>query len=136
MPALKTYRLFISHAWQYHDDYYRLVDLLSAANNFKWYNYSVPQHDPKDANNKRALREALRNQMRSTNCILIISGMYAAYREWIQYEIDLAVEWDKPIIGIRPRGSQRVPTAVSSVAEEMVGWYTPSIVAAIRKHAL
>ena len=47
MPALKTYRLFISHAWQYHDDYYRLVEMLNAANNFRWYNYSVPEHDPK-----------------------------------------------------------------------------------------
>ena len=61
MPALKTYRLFFSHASQSRDDYYRLVELLSVANNFKWHNYSVPQHDPKDANNKRALRVALRN---------------------------------------------------------------------------
>lgn len=136
MPALKTYRLFVSHAWQYHADYYRLVQMLNAANNFRWYNYSVPEHDPKDANNKTALRRALRNQMRPTNCVLIISGMYAAYREWIQYEIDMAAEWGKPIIGVRPRGNQRVPTAVSSVASEMVGWYTPSITSAIRRHAL
>ena len=136
MPALKTYRLFISHAWQYHGDYYRLVELLREASYFDWYNYSVPQHDPKDTNNGPALAEALRNRMRPTNCVLVISGMYAAYREWIQYEINLATYWSKPIIGIRPRGSQRVPTAVSSVANEMVGWHTPSIVAAVRRHAL
>ena len=107
MPALKTYRLFISHAWQYHSDYYRLVEMLKEANYFVWYNYSVPRHDPKDVNNKKALAEALQNQMRPTNCVLIVSGMYAAYREWIQYEIDLAAHWGKPVIGIRPRGSER-----------------------------
>lgn len=26
MPSLRTYDLFISHAWSYGDDYYRIVD--------------------------------------------------------------------------------------------------------------
>ena len=47
MPDLKTYDLFISHAWRYHEDYDRLVTLLNNAPNFKWRNYSVPRHDPK-----------------------------------------------------------------------------------------
>ena len=136
MPPIKTYLLFISHAWTYNDEYYRLVNLLDNANNFSWHNYSVPEHDPADANNTSKLKTALQNQMRPTQAVLIISGMYAAYSEWIQYEIDLAVGWNKPIIGIRPRGSERIPTAVSSVAKEMVGWNTSSIVAAIRKHSL
>ena len=46
MPELKTYDLFISHAWKYNEDYYRLVDMLNNAPNFKWRNYSVPEHDP------------------------------------------------------------------------------------------
>ena len=136
MPPLKTYLLFISHAWTYDADYYRLVNLLDNAGNFNWRNYSVPQHDPVDANNTTKLATALQNQMRPTQAVLIISGMYAAYRTWIQYEIELAVAWQKPIIGIRPWGSERIPSAVSSVATEMVGWNTSSIVAAIRKHAL
>ena len=136
MPPLKTYRLLISHAWAYNAGYYRLVSLLDNAKNFRWCNYSVPEHDPADASNTSKLETALQDQMRPTQAVLIISGMYAAYSEWIQYEIDLAVGWDKPIIGIRPWGSQRIPTAVSSVAKEMVGWNTSSIVAAIRKHSL
>ncbi len=133
---MKIYRLFISHAWQYNDDYYRLVNMLTNASYFNWFNYSVPEHDPKEVNTGAALSQALQNQMRPTNCVLIISGMYAAHREWIQYEINLAVEWGKPIIGIMPRGGERMPTAVSSVAKEIVNWNTTSIVEAIRRHAL
>ncbi len=135
MPALKNYRLFIGHAWQYNEDYDRLVEMLDSAKFFKWTNYSVPQDRPKEATDDSELRQALRNQMRSTNCILIISGMYVAYRDWIQHEIDVAAEWGKPVIGIRPRGNERVPRAVSSVADVMVGWYTPSIISEIRKRA-
>lgn len=38
MPELKTYDLFISHAWKSieNSEYYRLVELLKAAPLFKW----------------------------------------------------------------------------------------------------
>ena len=135
MTQPKRHHLFISHAWDYNDDYHRLVNMLRQAQDFEWYNYSVPEHDPKEANNKPALREALRKQMQPTNCVLIISGMYVTRREWIQYEINVAKEWNKPIIGIKPRGHEMMPTAVTSVAKEIVGWYTPSIVEAIERQA-
>jgi hypothetical protein len=38
MPHLNTYDLFISHAWDYNAEYYRLVDMLNNAPNFKWRN--------------------------------------------------------------------------------------------------
>ena len=34
MPSLYDYRLFISHAWKYGDDYDRLVRFLDNANYF------------------------------------------------------------------------------------------------------
>ncbi len=135
MPPLERYHLFISHAWQYDADYYRLVNLLEKAPRFEWRNYSVPQHDPLDANSVRKLSKALERQIRPASAVLIISGMYVNYREWIQYEIDVALGYDKPIIGIKPWGAERVPVAVQSVADEMVGWNTTSIVAAIKKYA-
>ena len=136
MPALKTYDLFISHAWRYHDDYYRIVNLLDNAPFFKWRNYSVPEHDPKDAGSKSKLQEALRRQMRPANAFLILAGMYAAYSDWIDFEIDFGLELDKPMIGVRPWGQQRVPKKVSESVDTMVGWNTSSIVDAIRKYSL
>ena len=29
MPALKTYDVFISHAWKYNDQYYNLINMLN-----------------------------------------------------------------------------------------------------------
>ena len=34
MPSLKTYDLFISHAWRYNADYNRIVEMLNAAPDF------------------------------------------------------------------------------------------------------
>ena len=135
MPKLHRYRLFISHAWEYNDDYYRLIGMLNAAPNFIYANYSVPEHDPVDANNKTKLEEELRQQIRPVEVVIILGGMYVAYSDWIQFEIDFATSLSKPILGIRPWGAQVMPTAVQNAADKIVGWNTSTIVAAIRELA-
>ena len=137
---MSTYNLFISHAWRYHDDYDRLVRLLNSAPYFSWRNYSVPRHDPAidpdTPAGDRQLRKELDNQIRPVNCVLIISGMYAAYRYWIQVEIDIAKGYEKPIVGLIPLGHDRISAEVQQVAREMVGWRTDSVVNAIRKWSI
>jgi hypothetical protein len=133
MPDLRTYRLFISHAWDYNDEYYRLIDLLDRAPWFRYANYSVPEHDPLPM---RQLHEALYDQIRPVNITIILSGIYVSYSDWIQSEIDIALELDKPIIGIMPWGNIRMPQAVQDVADEIVNWNTGSIVNAIRRYSL
>lgn len=139
MPLLRIYRVFISHAWIYNNDYYTLERMFKNANNFFYWNYSVPEHDPLIITNKdykKQLEEGLYRQIRPSQIVIIISGMYVLYREWIQKEIDIALEMNKPIVGIKPWGRQRVPQAVQLAANEMVCWNTNSIVNAIRRWAI
>lgn len=140
MPDLKTYDLFISHAWRYNDDYYRIEKMLKEANFFNWRNYSVPQHDPLiDPNTysgKTILANKLDLQIRPANCVIILSGMYAVYSEWILKEIEIARSYNKPIIGVKPWGQINVPTIIQSSAKTIVGWNTDTIVNAIRIYSL
>ena len=136
MPALKTYDIFISHAWSYHADYYRVQRFLNDAPRFRWRNYSVPEHDPLRPSSVRNLEGQLRNQIRPVNVVIILAGMYVAYSDWIQFEIDFAATINKPMIGVRPWGQQRTPVAVQDSVDEMVGWRTDSIVRAIRQRAI
>lgn len=138
MPALKTYDLFLSHVWRnaQNSEYYRLKKLLNEAPFFVWRDYSVPEHDPLGTRTNKDLLEALDRQIRPVNCFLVISGMYANHREWIQAEIDIATRYEKPIIGIIPRGQERIPVAIHRVAVQLVGWNTASIVTAIRHESI
>ena len=140
MPALKTYDLFISHAWRYNAEYYRLISLLNNTPHLRYRNYSVPEHDPvldPDGTYGRAtLTSALDRQIRPVNCVLIISGMYAAHRYWIQKEIEIASSYAKPIIGILPWGQERIPSIIDEHADVLAGWNTDSIVSAIRRIAI
>lgn len=135
MPQLHRYRIFISHAWKYNDDYYRLAKRLKETPNFLCANYSVPKHDPVDANNNPKLREELREQIRPVEVVVILGGMYVSFSNWIQFEIDYARELTKPILGIKPWGAQKMPQAVQDAADEIVGWNTPTIVNGIRELA-
>ena len=134
MPQLKTYDLFISHAWDYNVEYYRLVQMLNAAPNFKWRNYSVPEHDPLAGGSQ--LTTQLNGQIRPVNAVLILAGMYVNHREWIQAELELAQRYSKPIIGVKPWGNTILPQVVTTSAREVVGWNTDSIVRAIRTHSI
>lgn len=136
MPALKNYHIMISHSWDYNEHYEKVVSWLNDANNFDWSNYSVPLTNPIDAKGKKELKEKLRNKISNCSCVIILSGMYVAYSEWIDYEIDTAVEMGKPIIGVEPWGQERVPQKVTSNADVVVGWNSSSVVQAIRDYSL
>jgi hypothetical protein len=134
MPELHRYRLFVSHAWRYSDDYNRLINLLDAAPYFVYSNYSVPKYDPLHCSSSE-LSEQIRQQIRPVEVPIILMGMYAAYSDWIQFEVDYCLSLGKPILGVRPWGSERVPASVSSSASATVGWNTDSIVQAVRQLA-
>ena len=137
MPYLHDYRIFISHAWRYGDSYDHLTSLLDNARLFEYYNYSAPKEKPLFSHGtpytNKQLAEAITNKIRPAQVTLVISGMYTAYSEWMQYEIEESYRMGKPIIAIRPWGSTVVPNFVKLYADEIVGWNTDSIVSAIRR---
>jgi len=140
MPALKTYDIFISHAWTYGKHYDGVVQFLDNANNFRYRNYSAPAHRPvvplRTRTSNRRVTEALYNKIRPVNCVLVIAAIYASHRDWIQTELDLASELCKPIIGIAPYGQINLPNSVVRTADEIVRWRQSSIVDAIRYWSL
>ncbi len=133
MPQLRVYQVFISHAWHRSEDYWKVVQFLNESPLFIWNNLSVPEHNPIRDPEPAA---QLRNQMRPADVFLIIAGMYAAYSDWIDFELAFARRIGRPVIGIRKWGGERIPVAIQQASHEIVGWNSASIVGAIRNHAL
>lgn len=135
---MKTYNLFISHAWKYTEHYNKIVQWLNEAQSegkFNWKNYSVPEHDPlidpNTSSGKNTLKNALNDQIKPASIVIILAGMYAAHSDWIDYEIDTAVSYNKYIIGVKPWGQERIPVRVSNNSNVMVGWNKKSIIDAV-----
>lgn len=135
---MATHHIFISHSWNYSNQYYNLVGLLenyAATHQFDFVNYSVPKDDPVHTNGTdRELRQKIKNHMRPAQVVIILAGVYSSYSKWIKKEIDIAQsDFSKPILAVKPRGTGRTSRLVTEAADELVAWNTKSIVAAIRR---
>ncbi|NLV15203.1 TIR domain-containing protein [Haloarcula argentinensis] len=127
------YRLFVSHSWDYSDEYENLTDLLDEANHFKYMNHSIPEEEEIDADTDEELEEELREgQIKPASVVIALAGLYSSYSDWISREIRIAEDEDKPILGVEPWGSGSTSNYVERHADQVVGWNTDSIVEAIR----
>lgn len=136
MPILRNYHILISHSWAYSTQYNIVRSWLDDAPYFTWSDYSVCCNNPLDTKSDTELKEKLRNRISSASCIVVLAGMYATYSRWIDFEIETAKAMNKPIIGVRPWGQERVPLKIQNASCEMVNWNSASIVNAVRKYAL
>lgn len=135
---MRTFDLFLSHSWTYGGGYERLAALLRERSDFAFRTFSVPKDDPvHDARYVDLLREVIRSKMSPCSVVLVLAGVYATRRRWIDEEIRLAKDFDprKKIVAIEPWGSGRTSAPVRHAADRLVEWKTDSVVEAIREVA-
>jgi hypothetical protein len=134
MPKDQPYRIFVSHAWRPHDDYTRLFDYLGDAADFYYTNLSTPEAPPTDTS-RTGIEAALARQIGPAEVVIVLGGVYEAHPELIDLQMALAKKHGRPIIGLRPSGSQVVPKAIEHRANDVVVWSERTIVDAIKLHA-
>jgi hypothetical protein len=128
------YKVFVSHSWTYIEDLENLRKLLENRGYFNVVFQEATPDTPINSSNAYYIKARLREMISKSDVVLAIAGVYATHSEWMTWELQVAKEMKKPIIGIIPRGQQRISSVVSDHAIETVGWNTESIVASIRNH--
>ncbi|MCV6590294.1 MAG: TIR domain-containing protein [Marinobacterium sp.] len=131
----KTYNVFISHSWQNSDDLYKLRELLNNRGYFNVEFEEVSKDEPINSDNAYYIKRRLSEKIKKSNIVLGLAGIYASHSDWMEWELDKALENDIPIVGVIPRGQERISRTVSSRSIDDVRWNTESIVAAIRAYA-
>lgn len=131
----KTYHIFISHSWQNSDALEGLRRLLNDRGYFNVEFEEVSKDEPINSTNAYYIKRRLAEKIGNSNVVIGLAGMYASHSEWMEWELDKAIELDIPIIGVIPRGQERISTTVSSRSVVDVRWNTESIVDAIRTNA-
>jgi hypothetical protein len=130
--------VFISHSWAYSDHYETLAAWIFGENwnvdgaPLQFIDMSVPKDNPIHfAQNESQLRGAIYTKITLSNVVVIPTGMYANYSNWIQKEIDGALSFNKPILAVNPWAQERKSSIVSSAAANTVGWNKQSVVSGI-----
>jgi hypothetical protein len=129
------YKIFISHSWTYHEDLIALRNLLNQRGYFNVEFTEATKDVPINSENATYIKSTLRNKILGSNIVLALAGIYASHSDWMIWEMEIAKVNDIPIIGIIPRGQERVSAEVYNRSKNDVKWNTESIVEAIRTYA-
>jgi Thoeris protein ThsB, TIR-like domain len=135
MPKLRRYSVFFSHSWDYDAELITIKKWLSEANLINIADFSITKFKPLDTKSNRELEIELEKIIKMVHIVVVIAGIYTSHRKWMQKEIDIAKANNIPIIGIKPRGAQKLPISVKNNAKELVSWNSNSLISAIRKWA-
>lgn len=131
----KEYRIFISHSWTYPQDLENLRNLLQERGYFNVSFEEATADVPINSTNAAYVKSRLKLKISNSNIVLGIAGMYASYSDWMAWELETANSINIPIVGVIPRGQERISATVTKYSKQDVRWNTESIVAAIRKYA-
>jgi hypothetical protein len=127
-------RLFVSHVWIADDDYHRVFEYLESTENFFYLNTSTP--DKRPPGDKEALRDDLRRQITEAELVIVPASLYRRHTEWVEFQLNCAKAFDKPIVVLEPFGSHdTIAPAVMELGDEVVPWDKRQIVDAIKRQA-
>ena len=132
---VKEYKIFISHSWQYSDTLEALRNLINSRGYFSAIYEESTRDKPINSDDESYVKRRLSQKIGNSDVILALAGIYASHSSWMQWELDKAIELGIPIIGVIPRGQDRISTIVSSRSVVDIKWNTESIISAIRAHA-
>ncbi len=132
---VKTYNIFVSHSWDHSNDLISLHNLLSNRGYFYYDPQEVTRNNPINSLDAIYIKQRLRERIRNSNILLALAGIYASHSDWMKWEIETAKELGIPIVGIIPRGQERISKVVFDNSIADIRWNTESIVQAIRNYA-
>ena len=140
MIQARTYDIFIVHAWRYHPDWKRLVDLLNTEGMRLWRNFSLPWYDPaldpRTEKGGKVVRWQLETQIIPAHAVLLLAGIWRepGTRKWLEYELAMARKHAKPIFALPAWGETDVPAEIRGHADVLIDWQPRAVFAAIDQY--
>lgn len=131
----KPFKIFISHSWTYSEDLESLQRLLRERGYFNVEFLEASKKFPINSEYAPYIKRVLKERILDSNIVLALAGIYASHSDWMIWEMETAKANGIPIVGIIPRGQQRISSEVLTRSIADVKWNTESIVSAIRMYA-
>lgn len=119
--------IFISHSWKEKESYSKIITLLKDSN-LQIQDYSVPQHDSFDLKKVKEIKDALENKIKLSSHFIMLGTMHLKYSQYIEHELDVAQQYNKPILVVIPNDQERIPetlkqyNTVSLRKDAIINW--------------
>ncbi len=134
MSDKDPFRIFASHGWETDEDYLRLFEYLESTTNFYYENLLPPGSSP-EGESIAQRRTRILDAMKRAEVVVVCTGQYEPFRDWIDFEISAAKAHRLPIVLVEPFGPKDAPAELKSKADQIVGWSSRSLEDAIRVQA-
>jgi hypothetical protein len=137
---VRTCDLFLTHAWRFHADWKRLVDLLNAHDVRAWRNFSLPWYDPaldpRTEAGGKAVRWHLETQIIPVQAVILLCSLLSepGTQKWLDFELEAARKHGKPILALPAWGETNIPDEVRGLVDQVVSWDAPSLLEAVKTH--
>ncbi len=135
MSESNPIKVFVTHTFSETDDYLRVFEFLEGVDRFFYINVSKPENIPASGG-AESIREELIEQIKASEAILVLSGLYDEETELVRFMMDIATEHGKGMIAIHPFGgvSEAAPEVIER-CQEFVGWNDRDIADAFLRQA-
>lgn len=134
---MKKIHLFFSYYYKNKDYYSRLREMLEERG---YFDFSIAEVDENQANNEEYIKTLIRPKIKWASVMVVIIGPGTYTRNWVNWEIDFAANYNKRIVAVYLHGQSRskIPRSLRRLYNEdypelaLVRWNTDSIIYAIR----
>ena len=134
MSSDNPLRIYVTHAYQEHEEYARVFEYLESRDNFFYVNCSEPDHRPGEGQD--AVEEHLRNQIELSEVVIFPVGMHAQDTELFDFQLRVAQVFKKPILAIKAFGDTvMLPAKAMEMAKQIVEWNDRVITDAVKSLA-
>jgi hypothetical protein len=135
MASGDPFRIFVTHAWQEHEDYQRVFEYLEGARGFRYVNCSVISPLPGEPGSEPE-REAVRRQIVASEIVIALAGLINGHHQQLLFQMQCARGLKRPVIMLPQFGHDlNLPMMFKGIANREVGWNDRAIVDALRELA-
>jgi hypothetical protein len=127
--------VFVTHAFEESDDYYRVFEFLESVDRFYYLNVSKPENIPAEGG-LVATKDELIQQIKASEVVVVVSDVYARRPDLVNYMMDVAEANSIGMVAIRPFGGlTETPQEIVDRVQEHIEWNDRQIVDAIKRQS-
>ncbi len=94
--------------------------------------YDQSLQEPINSERSSYIKQVIRDKIGVVSVIICLIGNGTAWRDWVDWELNTALEFHKGICGVRLKGSHgRTPPLLAEVQAPVSKWNIPDIIATI-----
>lgn len=114
----------------------RGFELMARNPNVEFEMYNTGLREAVDSENSPYVRSVIRRYIQRASVVVCLIGNRTAWRAWVAWELQTAIDEGKGICGVRLRGSRgQVPRLLRELDAPIASWDTGAIIAAVESAA-